>query len=557
MKASFVHLPIELLDLIAGHLNTSDFFNVRLACRDFSAKITESSRFQNFYAHKNIELWKSTVDKLEAELRVSSMQRFLEHLTLTGVLLITAGLERSIRDGTEPAKLDDPWSLQYPWKDEDRRSRERLFWVSKTKSQLSDFRKQIDTDEAEREAGLDVIALTQLFQTIATNCKAGGLKSLTLHLVVRREKTMSLSPEVSARHVQFVPRAEQVFSCALQAWDRSGIRIERLNIFSEAKGCAVPTLAFTTLQKNVNLENLGGLQSLSMNLCTRMLEPDGMEKILATDRDAELLPRSEYISQGDAFKEAQKELLKSPENIIGLIAFLKATSNLEHLSIRTYTIRTRHVSFEEHDALRATIFAGLATVPLPSLKSLTLIGAYLSADTLLTLLRNSPLLQSLTLRQVTLKARPGHTWAEIFSHATSPSAHLSFLHINNIFEDMPDETPKIFAFIICFTPGYEPGARVRTGESAAERLRRINLESCWSFELPGPSAHMAFELDRREDVLRGVGYTDRDWGWGPGYRNRDRYPEKNKQSELVNAEGEGDDVFLNRRFPGDWRRPGP
>ena len=87
MKASFIQLPVELLDLIAGHLDTSDFFNVRLACRAFRAKITESSRFQNFYAHKNIELWKSTVDKLEAELRGQGVQKFLEHLTLTGVLL--------------------------------------------------------------------------------------------------------------------------------------------------------------------------------------------------------------------------------------------------------------------------------------------------------------------------------------------------------------------------------------------------------------------------------------------------------------------------------------
>src|SRR5262245_2296827 len=112
MATSFLHIPVEIVELIAGHLCLSDLRSLRFACRDVNAKVTASSRFEGFCVHKNVELRKTNVEELGARLCEPGVQRYLKHLTITGVLIVTKGLERIIREKTKPANLEHPCGMK-------------------------------------------------------------------------------------------------------------------------------------------------------------------------------------------------------------------------------------------------------------------------------------------------------------------------------------------------------------------------------------------------------------------------------------------------------------
>ncbi|KAF2803549.1 uncharacterized protein BDZ99DRAFT_453245 [Mytilinidion resinicola] len=510
-------MPAEIVELIAGHLGLSDLRSLRFACRDVNAKVTASSRFEGFCVHKNVELRKSNVEELGARLCEPGVQKYLEHLTITGVLIVTKGLERIIREKTKPANLEDPCGMRRDMignRSNPQRVAASQSEVIDAESQLSDFKRQIHTVDIERTAGHDSSALADLFQIIKTHCKAAGLKSLTLDLVVRREQTTFLSPAVGAPFRQVWETAQHVLSVSLQAWHRSAIRIERLDVFSETEACGVQACTFAALQNQIDFKNLYGLRALSLSISNRMLPLSASEQIRDADTDEERPDERPSIMRENghpyanaqqthvALREERMRLLNDPDNITGLADWLRRTTSLEELFIRNYWVLNSFDTSAPALAGRKALVGYLAeSVPLPNLRNLILRSADIEIGALLTLLRNSPRLKSLAMREVTLTASNGQSWRTVFAHITSHGAELTHVYFDNLFE----ETEQQHSYVTCFTPGTEPGYSISSGEDGSARLRRLGLVQ-WDFCRPSANGWNAFELHRREDVLRGIEY---------------------------------------------------
>jgi hypothetical protein len=517
MATSFLHIPAEIVELIAGHLGLSDLRSLRFACREVNAKVTAGSRFKGFCAHKNVELRKSKLEELGARLCEPGVQKYLEHLTITGVLIVTKGLERIIREKTKPANLEDPCGLRRDTignRLNPRRVAASQSEVIDADSQLSDFKAQIHAVDLERTAGHDSIALTDLFQIIKTHCKAAGLKSLTLNLAVRREQTTFLSPAVGAPFRQVWETAQHVLSVSLQAWHRSAIRIERLDVFSKTEACGVQTCTFAALQNQIDFKNLCGLRALALSISNRILPLSASEQIRDADTDEERPDQRRSIMRENghphanaqqnhvALREERIKLLNDPDNITGLADWLRWATSLEELFIRNYWVLNGFGTAAPALAGHKALIGYLAeSAPLPNLRNLTLRSTDIEIGALLTLLRNSPRLRSLTMRELTLTASNGQSWRSVFDHITSHGAELTHVYFDNLFE----ETEQQQSYVTCFTPGTKPGYSISSGEEGSARLRRLGLVH-WDFRRPSANGWNAFELHRREDVLRGIEY---------------------------------------------------
>ena len=141
-------------------------------------------------------------------------------------------------------------------------------------------------------------------------------------------------------------------------------------------------------------------------------------------------------------------------------------------------------------------------VAFTELRSLIVYGGDLESKSIISMLRNSPRLESVDMRDVNLTNSPRMNWGSIFSQMSSEStAELRHVYLDNLFEDVPGRT----AYIACFTPGLNPGDSIETGETARARTQRSGLAH-WDFHRPSAKGFNAFELHRREDVSRGISY---------------------------------------------------
>lgn len=511
MATSLSHMPAEIVELVVGHLGLTDLRCLRLICRDVNAKVTAGRRFKAFCVHKNVELRKSNLEELGARLCKPGVQQYLEHLTITGVLMVTKGLERIIRERTKPANLEDPCCLRNDAignRSNVRRVAASPSEVKEALSQLSHFKRQIDAVDTERAAGHDSTALANLFEIIKTKCKAAGLKSLTLNLVVRREQTTLLSPAVGGAPFRQVWKAAQhVLSISLQAWQRSAIRIERLDVFSGTEACGVQTCTFATLKNQIDFKNVfTGLKALYLSVSNRLLPLSATEQLRDADRDEEhpggLFPVVIAQQSPVALREERMRLLNDLDNTTGLADCLQRTTSLEELLIHNYWIINSFDTSGPALAGRKTLLQYTAdNAPLPNLRNLSLRSADVETGALITLLKNSPRLKSLTMREVTLTPCNGQSWGTVFAHVTSHEAELTHVYFDNLFE----ETEVQHSYVICFTPGTEPGYNISTGEDASVRFDRLELRY-WDFRRPSANGWNAFELHQREEVLRGITY---------------------------------------------------
>lgn len=511
-------LPTEIVELIADYLSLPDLRNWRFACRDVSAKIAGSRKFKSFCSKKAVELHVSSLRNLTAWLSEPGVQTYLEHLTVTGVLLVTKGLERIIREKTKPANLQDPCSIRR----DDIGNEIRLpripvaqAEVDDAKSQLHDFRRQVREAGEEQAAGKDLYALVRLFQVIHTRCKGAGLKSLTLDVRVYREKTTALSPAVGAPWRQIWETAQHVLSVSLQAWHRSAIRIQHLDVYSETEDCSIQAYNIAALQKQLDFGSLYGLKALSMSISNRVLPLNPSEQINEIDKDENDIDGRRRRMRGArqldevrqqaarTLREERARMMRDLENVVGVAEWLRQTPGLEQLHLHNYRVINTLDTAGPALTSRKAIFKHIGeSAPLPNLGKLTLRGADIEVNAVLKMLQNSPYLKSLSMQEVTLVASNGQSWDTVFACLTSPTAVLTHIYLDNLLE----ETTDWHNYIVCFTPGTKPGdSSISSGEDAKARLERLGVAH---FDLCRPSArgYNAFELNRREDVLRGIEY---------------------------------------------------
>ncbi|KAH4113933.1 hypothetical protein HBI25_137710 [Parastagonospora nodorum] len=517
-------LPTELVEVIVGNLGLSDLRNLRLACRDVNAKVTVGRRFESFCVHKNVELRKASLNDLEARLRSPGVHQYLRHLTVTGVLLITKGLERIIREKTKPVNPEDPCGLAHDSignQSNYRRTPASDSEVADAESQLAHLETQIRIEDAERSAGHDLEALADLLRTVKTHCKLAALESLTLDLVVRRDLTTSLSPALGAPLRQVWEAAQHVLCVSIQAWHRSDIMIERLHIFSETESCGVQAYAFAALQSQIDFRIFGGLKALTLSISDRLLPPSVRAQSRMADRDeerpiltreqrlrmrAERDQRENDLQAQTALEEARaRTMMKDPDNINGLSVLLQHTTNLEELHVHHYRSLFSPETFDPSLFGTRALLENLAhSAPLPNLRRLSFLNVDVDVSSLLMMLKNSPRLTSLELRLVKIAVHGGRSMRTLFDYITSRGANLTHVYLDNIFE----ASEQGHLYITCFTPGTTPGYSITNDEERSARLERLGLlgNNEWDLFRPSANGWNEFELLRREHVLRGIDY---------------------------------------------------
>jgi len=502
MANMFPYMSAEVVEFIVDHLDLSDIRALRFASRDVSAKVTGSRRFKSFCSKKNVELRVSSLKELTGTLSEPGPQSQLEHLTVTGVLYVTKGLERVIREKTKPASLEDPCSMRRDDLGNNKRSERlpaTLADLDAAVAQLSDFRCLVREAEEAQLAGKDVDAMVALFNVVRTCCKASRLTSLTLDVAVYREKSTILQPSVGTtwRHIWEV--ANYVFSTSVQAWKRSTIRILRLDVFSEIEACSIQAYDIAKLQDSLDFGTLHGLKALALSLSNRVLPLNSHEIVQNADEDdQQLLEHRSGLStrerrrpiDGQAlqtFRDQCTKMLSTPMNVIGVANWLQQIPDLEELQLHNYLIINCAGSPIVNDGIK--VLEHVAKIaPLPKLKKLVLRGSKFDIKSIMTILRNSPDLESISLEETTLVASNGQGWETVFAHLTSPTFKFINIYLDNIF----DETRLSQNYIICCIPGTSPKNTVSSGGIASAR--------------PSAKGYNAFKLNGREDVLRGIGY---------------------------------------------------
>lgn len=546
MDATLYGMPLEAVDFIASHLTLPDLRSLRHVSKEVSAKVTGTRRFQSFCNCKAVELRVSSLSELADFLSVPGPQADLQDLTLTGVLVTTKGLTRIIRERTKPADLKDPCCIRrgvlgvgnaiprVPATNAD---------VEEAVAQLADFEERVQTAKDESASGQDLIALIKLFQVIKDRCKPAKLRSLTLNLIVRREPTTVLSPALGAPWRQVWEVASHMLSIFAQAWSRTAMEINRLDVFSNTDGCGIETNTLAALGDGMGDAALRGLRSFSVSISDRMLPQSASELQRDADRDEErpdirrqrqqceampsyttvqqmfttmqqsiARPQSSTASSQQSvehLKAERERLFNDTNNVIGLANFLSRCPLLETLHIQSYWILSSCDTRQRILSIRKDMWTHLASnVQLSKLRRLAIHGGDIEAGTLLKLLQSSPRLSSLDMREVDLTSSDGSGWSHIFAQLTSLRAQLSHIYLDNIF----GHEAGWHSYIACSTPGLNPGDNVKTGETARERLKRLDLVDYWDFRRPSAKGYSAFELSRREDVLRGIAYYA-----NPGY----------------------------------------
>nr|XP_023871385.1 uncharacterized protein LOC111983975 [Quercus suber] len=513
MALAITLLPHEVVGCIVDYLNLHDIRALRYSCRGLGATVTASSRFRSFCTQKEVHLRVSSLEELTARLSTSDgTECQLEHLTLTGVLWVTKGLERILRDRTKPSNLEDPCGV---------RSRPKRLPAAPVdlvaaEVQLGDFRNRLRDEQEDHGTGRTLHCLVELFKVIGSRCKKKGLSSLKLSVEVYREQTTPLTPAVGTAWPQIWNLAEQVFTISMQAWERSGVNIERLDVFSGMESCSIQAYDVAILQEQLDFHDLHGLKDLALSISNRVLplsfdnrwsDLDADDEVLLSDQRmagrAQRRPRPDQRATAELIEQC-KTMLESSKNYIGVSEWLKKTPDLEKLQLRDYLVIS---GLTDNDRLPIVTQAGAAiqsiadNAPLPKLKQLTLrICADIELEAMMAILRNSPDLESIHLQNVTVIVSNSISWEPVLAHITSPSAKLTHIHLDSLFET----EGRVSRYIICFTPGTNPGDSICTGEDAETRLERLMLPPEWSFCRPGAHGYNALELNDRSAVLRGI-----------------------------------------------------
>jgi hypothetical protein len=523
MAKSFGDLPAELVHAIVDHLGLPEIRALRLASHQVKPKVTGSPRFENFCSKKQVDLSVSSLEQTAARLSSLTFECPLEHLTATGVLYVTEGLERIMREKTKPTDLEDPCAVRSDDIGNSKNSNRIPATqddLADAESQLLEFKQNIREAEEERATGRDLDALAALLNLIRTSCKPKRLRTLALDVNIYREKSTALPPAVGTTWRRVWEKAEHVFSTSILAWKRSGITIEQLDVFSDIEACSVQSYAVARLLDRIDTWTVRGLKALSLSVSNAALPADNSRRVQDADPDDLWAQQINGVGQRhrgppqaqEAYRAHRREIANQPINFTGPAEWLQRLSlDLEGFHLRDYLVTNDFDTDSPSTSRGRAIMKQIAQrAPLPRLKKLTLRGFNIDLDSLMTILRNSPALESITLQDVTLysSSNDGHGWSTVFAHLTAPSSALSYIYLDNLFQDLP-ETHE---YIACYTPGLSPGDSISDAEdggkaSMREELQAASSQGSWDFCRPGAKGHNAFQLKCREHVLRGIEYV--------------------------------------------------
>lgn len=442
----FQALPNELFDAVLTHLDLQSIQRLRLASTRYASQCL-SPAFKRYYSHQ------------VTDLSPGSLHRLLQ-LTTHPVL------GPAVKDLTVDAVFYDPtdiiYTLRLPGNQvSSTMTQERANQLLRHTQQLS----WIMSKRHEQQSQFVDIIIASLAHVLEN---MGALASIRLRTRIVRDRSMS-DKSVGPANLNWNALwadCDRLFRIVILAMTKSQVSVDTVSIFDQSFG-KVQSKVFAELSTDLKTRDFptaagAKIKNLNLSFSTATLVP-GSDVIFNRDGSMEHRAARRLPSESIA--------TRTPEDFLGIAAFLKQTPELESLDLYMYNTLAGPASAYDK------VFVHISKeVRLPRLRRLTLRGIRTTHDALLRFLRNHRDIEVLDLREVRVS---GGTWETILPQLQH-MRKLSKLHLENLWsgaEHLLNLEPANPAFDDGRRgPGFsyktKHGVLVHTRDIAVEELRQ-------------------------------------------------------------------------------------
>ena len=399
VACSLLQLPHELFEIILGNLGYAEIGWLRLTCKTLQHRT--HYRFRQQFCRRETDLSTNSLQRLINAISHEEFGSAIQDLTVVAATYDPAYLKDlmdkdkhhapyqfyprampqrgpNVTDLTPEQLAQAKWEYnlfsQSAAEQPSVKALERQLNSSSTSNEASDT----NPEESEKAS----LALTML--TIAFS-QLGRLRTLSLESAVYKMAAMRLPAYKCTEWPQMWKKASSVFSAVMTTVAESQMQVQRLNIYGGQWGCSVPTFLVDDLVHKLRDQGLkeafGGLKALALCVSVQVNYDNPHQYPAPTESDYK-----------------------------GLSAFLSLCPDLRDLDLHVYKLRHQWDDGER-------IFTEVSdNLKFSSLNRCTLRGLQLHQGDLMTFLRNSPNLQTLELRKLSLQER---SWRPVFDYCSS------------------------------------------------------------------------------------------------------------------------------------------
>ncbi|KAL4790499.1 hypothetical protein BDV19DRAFT_393980 [Aspergillus venezuelensis] len=252
--ASLETCPVEIIEHIISLLSLHDIYSFRLISRSLAARSPGPS-LQSYLLRKHVDLTEKSLRYLvDLTSSPSKLGCRIEDLVLVGVVNDTKFPERKVMLCTKHGTVE-------------RAEAQRNLGI------LTSRQEEYDMMHA---SNVDIALLSQLFRNLMARGWRRGLRSLSLEVVVyRKDAQTRLHPADDAGDWTLIWKmTAESFHTTLTALSKSGIPLERLNIYSGQDRCSLACNELSCM--NHELEalaiSLGSLKQLAVSFSHQIIK---------------------------------------------------------------------------------------------------------------------------------------------------------------------------------------------------------------------------------------------------------------------------------------------
>ncbi|KAL4948284.1 hypothetical protein BDW69DRAFT_189415 [Aspergillus filifer] len=402
--STLVQCPAEIIDIILSFLNLSDICAFRLTSRHLAYKVCSAPSLGFHLQQRHVDITEHSLRALaNATAKPYRLGCFIQDLVLVGVVNNTKLLARETRNQATDAKAQQD---------------------------LAVLTKRQKGYETMRASGYDVRLLSQIFRNLIARGRYRSLRSLSLAVVVYREDAQKrLAPIEGGGWMPIWQAATDTFHTALAALAKSGILVQKLDIYNSLKRCSLACNepSAVDFESNALATSLASLETLAVSFSDRVInlyvEDFGQTGDSADSWDEDGETRELEDMEAEACHES---------TFTGIAGLVQHFQGLESLELHYYQLDKKgeeEVSRHPERFLQYIVM----TASLPPLKRVVLRGFRVRSVDLLTFLsRLKRTLREVALQNLILLADA--KYRPILDYCTSEGAGLDRLYLDNLLE---------------------------------------------------------------------------------------------------------------------------
>lgn len=385
-KPGLDDVPVELVERIAGDLDSASIRNLRLAAKSLCDRCCGPS-FKRLLRHQRTDLTLDSVQRLWEVATHPKLGGAVQHLTILAVVYDRSELDSMLSRKRGRLIKQNPMGG-------------RSYKPCPTEEEVNELKhsrkKLVKRMRGQKKLKRDVPEVELLTNTLR---KVGSLAVLAMEAAVDQGFDDRVSPLSVREWYPIWVRAAEVYQNTMLAIARSNVVIDSLRVLKDTKCCSIPTWNVNALMPALETADFaqaakhikGFSLSVSTRIKTRARKLTNFEARLSEDDP-------EAVADG---------------NYPGVARLLAQMPNLESLDLHLYdTLKDTADSYVK-------VFTSIAEdVNLPFLRHCALRGIRCDESSLLTFLRRHNDLLTLELHEIHLQSG---SWAAVFAHVAEMS----------------------------------------------------------------------------------------------------------------------------------------